>query len=265
VGDAALVERMLAGWPESWREAPELLGRVRTPEVEAFLKHQALSDDTERQSMAVEALARFYGCPDPLASYVGRAARDDKDLSDLEWAGLATLVLDRDPLAAVLQRTRPGPYAGNASDAEVSGFGLSQDPRVLERLGLWRERRDFELYWPATACLALGGNEAARREWRAFLEQARTFLLDSLQNGRWFTLNGDPEWTAYWVSRLDANCCYGWHAQEVLKATYPTFPFGHSPGAAGRTRRGAERWFERHKGTFVWSPILDGWIPGPRR
>jgi hypothetical protein len=47
-------------------------------------------------------------------------------------------------------------------------------------------------------------------------------------------------------------------------AAYPTLPFEHVPLAAGHTRRGAEAWFARHKGTFVWSPILDGWIPGPR-
>ena len=79
-----------------------------------------------------------------------------------------------------------------------------------------------------------------------------------------FTLNGDPEFVDAWIARLDANCCTSWHAQAVLKATYPTFPFSHVPGGAGRTRRGAEAWFARHKGAFVWSPILAGWIPGPR-
>jgi hypothetical protein len=147
----------------------------------------------------------------------------------------------------------------------ICGLGLAKDPRVVERLEIWRDRREFQLYWVATACLAMQGLEPARSEWRGFLGEARTFLLDDLTYWRLFTLDGDPEWTADWVTRLDANCCYCRHAQECVKASFPTFPFPHYVGGSGRTRRGAEAWFARHKGSFVWSPILDGWIPGPRR
>lgn len=265
LGDPALVARMVAAWPESLGPYPALLGRVRAPEVEALLRREASSEGTEREATAVEALARFYGCPEPLAAYLGPSPRDDRELDAATWAAVKALVLAKDPVGAVLRRTRAsGPYVEGVSNSHIAGFGLVKDPRVVERLHLWRDRRDMHLYWVATACLALQGEERARAEWRAFLGEARTFLLDSLQEGRWFTLDGDPEWVATWVSRLDANCCYGWHAQEVLHATFPTFPFGHYPGGAGRTRRGAEAWFARFRGSFVRSALLDGWIPGPR-
>jgi hypothetical protein len=66
------------------------------------------------------------------------------------------------------------------------------------------------------------------------------------------------------VTRLDANCCHAWHAHTVLSATYPTMPVTAVAGDVGRGRLGAARWFATHRGTFVRSRILDGWVPAPR-
>jgi hypothetical protein len=264
LGDAALAEAMFAGDTILRGFEGRYLGRVRDPAVEAYLRERAGSPDSALETAAVEALAIAYGAPEPLASYVGPSSRGDDPKADA-WDAAKALVLAKDPIGAVLARTATGPTmsSGLGQLAYTGGFGLTHDPRVVERLKAWRDERASGLYWISTACLALGGDEASRVEWRAFLGEARTYLLDDVQDGLLFTMNGDPAWVDDWVSRLDANCCYSWHAHSVLKATFPTLPFEHHPGDAGRARRADERWFAAHRGTFVPSPLLDGWVPGP--
>lgn len=266
LGDAALVDAMLAGDKVLKGFEGRYLGRLRDPAVEAYLRERANSPDAELETAAVEALAIAYGAPEPLASYLGPLSRGQDPAADA-WDAAKALVLAKDPIGAVLARTATGPTmsTGLGALAYTGGFGLTADPRVAERLKAWRDERASGLYWVSTACLALGGDEAARAEWRAFLGDARTYLLDDVQDGLLFTMNGDPAWVDEWVSRLDANCCFSWHAHSVLKATFPTLPFEHNPGDAGRARRADERWFAAHRGTFVRSPVLDGWVPGPKK
>lgn len=266
LGDAALADAMLADDLVLKGFEGRYLGRVRDPAVEAYLRARAASSDPGIESTAVEALAIAYGAPEPLASYLGGLARADDPKADA-WDAAKALVLAKDPIGAVLARTTTGPTMGSGlGQLEfTAGFGLTRDPRVVERLRAWRDERASGLYWVATACLALGGDAAARAEWRAFLAEARTYLLDDVQNGLLFTMDGDPAWVDDWVARLDANCCYSWHAHSVLEATFPTLPFDHAPGDAGRARRADERWFSTHRGGFVRSPIVDGWVPGPSK
>lgn len=266
LGDPALAEAMLAGDQVLKGVDGRYLGRVRDPAVDAYLRERAGSPDFGLETAAVEALAIAYGAPEPLASYLGPSSRGQDPKADA-WDAAKALVLAKDPIGAVLARTATGPTmsTGLGALAYTGGFGLTQDVRVVERLKAWRDERASGLYWVSTACLALGGDEAARAEWRAFLGEARTYLLDDVQDGLLFTMNGDPASVADWVSRLDANCCYSWHAHSVLKAMFPTLPFEHVPGDAGRARRAEERWFAAHGGTFVRSPVLDGWVPGPRK
>ncbi len=267
LGDRALASQLILETNLPTWSFNELLGRVHDPTIEAWLQERAASPDMEVESPAVEALAILYGAPEPLARYFGPLSRNEDDPKADDWDAAKALVLAKDPIGGVLLRTAKGPtMSGGAGQLDFTvGFGLTNDPRVVERLRAWRDERASGLYWISTACLALQGDGAARSEWRAFLGEARTFLLDDLQNGPLFTMNGDSAWVDDWVSRLDANCCYSWHAHSVLKEMFPTFPYVHAPGDAGRCRRAAERWFARHRGTFVWSPILDGWIPGPKR
>jgi hypothetical protein len=46
----------------------------------------------------------------------------------------------------------------------------------------------------------------AREAWRALLAEARTCLLDDVQNGLLFTIEGYPAWVDDRVARLDASC-----------------------------------------------------------
>ena len=262
LGDATLAGAMIEGDRLLRTADARFLGRIRDPAVEAHLQERAASPDAELETAAIEALAILYGAPEPLAAYLGPNARGQDPKADA-WDEAKALVLAKDPIGAVLARTATGPTMGSGLGQLpfTAGFGLTQDPRVVERLKAWRDERVSGLYWIATACLALGGDAAARAEWRAFLGEARTYLLDDVQEGVLFTLDGDAAFVDDWVSRLDANCCVSWHAHSVLKATFPTLPFEHAPGDAGRARRACERWFARHRGAFVRSPILDGRVP----
>lgn len=267
LGDAELVGAMLAGDRVLKAHDGRLLGRVRDPRVEAYLRERAASTDPELEGAALGALAIFYGAPEPLAGYFDATTRPKEEPAADAWDAAKALVLAKDPIGAVLARTASGPTLtqGSVTLEVTSGLGLSSDPRVAERLRAWRDERASGLYWVATACLALGGDEAARAQWRSFLGEARTFLLDDLQDGRLFTMDGDAAFVADWVARLDANCCFSWHAHSVIKATFPTMPYDHAPGDAGRARRAIEGWFARHRGTFVRSRLLGGFVPGPSK
>lgn len=264
LGDAALADDMIADWPQ-WGGNRPLLGRVRDPKVEAFLCERAASSVFETESDAVEAMAIQYGCPDPLAEYLGGASRSEEAPSANHWAEAKALLLGaKDAIGAVLARIADGPFLGGLGLDSFSALGLVRDARVVERMKAWRDDPAAGVRWPATGVLAMLGDDAASAEWWRFLSEARTFLLDDLQDGRLFTRNADSAWVADWVGRLDENCCYAWHADEILSATFPTLPYRHNAGDAGRSRAGAERWFAAHRGTFVWSRLLDGWVPGAK-
>lgn len=261
LGDASHLSALLERWG-AFRE-PWLLGRVRTPQVRAFLRERAGSADLGIEANALQALAVLEGCPEPLAKYFSDDLRDrDEPLAE-GWAEAKALVLAGDPIGGALARTAAGPNAGLAGLEVAAGFGLVRDPRVVERLKVWAGPEVSGLLWPVTAMQALAGDQPSRAAWRAFLGEARTFLLDDLQDPLLFALDGDPELVADWAARLDQNCCLAWHADQVLHAVFPTLPFFHLPGDAGRARAATQAWLERHRATFVRSRLLDGWVPGP--
>jgi hypothetical protein len=268
LGDPELAPWMVSALPEVQASTGGhrnlgVLGLVRTTEMERLLREKVALSFPLVQAHATCALAVFYGCPQPLAEYLWAtsvAAGREKT-----WEEARALVLAKDPIGAVLHCTRRGPFELDFPDLDAGAFALSEDPRVRERIAGWRERRESGLYWVGTACAAQQGDEEARAQWRGFLRQARTFLLDELALLRLRTLGGDPAWVADWLTRLDANCCLARHAHDAITAAFPTLPVSFVSSDTGGVRKGVERWFERHRGTFVWSPILDGWIPGPRR
>ena len=259
-GDATEVDAMLAAWPaQPFRS----LGRVKDPRVEAFLRKNVGSDDATAAEEALSAASIFYGAPEGLAAAFTWKSAGDFEPSKEARDRIVERVLARDPVGGAIELLRLNPWAGGGP--AIPGLGLSKDPRAIALLRAWRAAHAENLCWHATAALALAGDEAARTEWRAFLAENRAFLLDALIEPTTATLDGDPGWTAFWVSRLDANCCHALHAKTALAGTYPTFPFENAPGDAGRARFGAERWFAKHRGTFVRSRILDGWVPGPSK
>ena len=267
LGDADGLKPMLTGPLAPAGDDARFLGRVLDPAVDAQLRWLSKSDDPVVEASAVEALAVFQGAPEPLARYLGPRSRTKADPKADGWDEAKALVLDKkDPVGAILVRTSKGTLVGGTGPLEwVAGFGLSRDARVVERLRAWRDDRASGLYAVATACLARQGEAVARADWRGFLGTGRTFLFDDLQDGALFTMDGDPSFVADWITRLDANCCLSWHALAALRSTYPTLPFEHVAGDAGRTRRGVEAWFARHGGpaSFGWSRLLDGWVPPP--
>lgn len=264
LGDVEAVDAALAAWTDAGFPEADLVSRLGDPRVEAFLREQAASSDVEVESRAVAALAAFYGLPEGATGLFGPFSRREDDLAADGWAEAKALVLGKDPVAAALVRTAKGPNVGQGDLAWTAGLALAKDPRVAERMRAWRDDRASGLWAVATACLALQGDAEAKATWRAFLGQARTFLLDDVQEPTLFTLDGDPDLVADWVGRLDANCCLGWHAGEVLRATFPTLPAEQAAGDAGRARRLADRWFARHRGSFVRSRVLGGWVPVPK-
>jgi len=264
LGDAALIEPMLAAWPTWPNETMAALGRVADARVEAFLRQRAAEADPEVESSALEALAVRHGCPEPLARFLGPYSRADDDAQGHHWAEAKALVLAGDPIGAVLARTVAGPEVGAGALEWTAGFALTQDPRVAERMRAWRGARGSGLYWPATAVLAVQGDPAARDEWGAFLRSARTFMLDDLQDSVLFTLNGDPAWVREWIDMLAENCCLSWHAGEVLEPLFPTAPWQQAAGDGGRACTMARAWLALHGQHLVKSRLLDGWVPGPR-
>lgn len=262
LGDASALPALLGTWP-TW-DQPEVLGRVRDPRVEEFLRERAASPDVEVESAAVQALAVLGGLPEPLSGYLSSASRPEEDPSAEGWADAKALVLAGDPLAAVLRRTRAGELLSVSPEEWFAGFGLTRDARATEALRVWARPGASGLLWPATAALALQGDGPARATWTGFLAEARTFLLDDLQEPTLFTLDGDRTLLAAWAERLDENCCYAWHAAEVLDRALPTLRAEHAPGDGGRARHVAQRWLALHGPHLVRTALLDAWVPGPR-
>lgn len=129
---------------------------------------------------------------------------------------------------------------------------------ALERV---RRARHLGLYWPATAGLAISGDAAARSEFLAFLREDRIAVYDTDWDDVGFTLNGDPEALEHWRSRLDANCCLRFCADQALRRWYPTMPRGNTVADTDDAVRRARAWWNRWKDRFRWSRLADGWVP----
>lgn len=268
LGDTALAEAMAATLPSGALEARHV-ARVRSPAIEAglraLLEASTAAGDLEREAEAVEALAIFAGCPEPLAGYLGPAAIREDAAGRATYAEARALVLAGDPVGAVLLQTRAGTTFSDGSIDWVAGFGRSRDPRVAERLRGWRQAAGSGLYWPATAALALQGDVQARTEWERFLRSARTFLIEDLQCSALCTLDGDPALVSHWIEMLGTNCCLAWNALEVLGPLLPTAPLGDvAAGDGGRACATARAWHALHGPHLAPSRLLDGLVPGPR-
>ncbi len=244
LGEARHVPAMLASWADGDFEAEEwVLGRVRSPEVEERLRAGAESGDAS----AVKALAILYGLPEPLREFL-------EDPSEAQRA----LVLERDPVGAVLHALRED--LSEVYPSWIARTGLARDGRVVALLREIRGKRHLGLYWAATAGLALGGDEEARRELGAVMREARTWLLDDILDGEVLTMGGQKEWVDLWVSRVNTNCCLSYDAISILTEVFPTIPLVHDRILDfGRKDRFARAWIDRHG--FARSRLLDGLLP----
>jgi hypothetical protein len=251
LGDDAFVDAMLASWRE-WDLHADEIGNVRHEKVREHLVARARSDreeDAEEVSAAVAGLFAWHGRP-LRHGYLLRGPWTEEP--------------HRSARAALLAGDAVAALAALADAVVLEELAFVDDPRVTARLRAIRESRDEDRLREATGLLALVGDASAAAEVRGFVADARIELLDHDQGALWASLAGDPALVATWASRLDANCCLAFHAEQVLRRVFPTVPADH--GAAHLTfwRRFTERWFARNRGRFVWSRLLDGWVPGPR-
>ncbi len=150
---------------------------------------------------------------------------------------------------------------GEPAAVAVARLGLLGAP-ALPVLRALRADRARELYWPATAGLAIAGDGKARREFLAFLAEDRTYVYDGFFGDPVLLgLAGDPEALAHWRSRVGANCCLWNNADRVLRAWYPTMPCDQRIGDHDGTAARAAAWWERWKDRLRWSRLADGWVP----
>lgn len=152
---------------------------------------------------------------------------------------------------------------GGEPDRSIGFLGLlgKRGRPLLER---FRSERSREVYWPATAGLAIAGDAAAREEFLAFLGDDRVFVYDSSFDPVVFTLNGDPDALAHWRSRVGSNCCLWFYAWEALRRWYPTMPAENRVGDGQPTELRARLWWDRWKDRLAWSRLANGWVPVER-
>ena len=81
------------------------------------------------------------------------------------------------------------------------------------------------------------------------------------------TLGTDWSTLPHWVSDLDSNCC---RVTDGLERYVFEFPFGmprlwgtQSQGIGQPLSRRATTWFELMGGRWIYSPIVERWIPVP--
>jgi len=240
LGEARHVPAMLAAWPEDRHFEGWELGRVRDPRVEEYLRKRTEAGI----AAAVQALAIYYGLPEPLRILLEDPTAEERQL-----------VLKRDPVAAALHAV-----SADSTRWRAARLGLAQDDRAIAYLRELREQRHHGQYWAATAGLALAGDAHARDEFGALMREGRIWLLDGLADGHILTLGGRPEWIDFWLSRINTNCCLSYIAISVLSEIYPTFPLEHDGIIDYASKeRFARAWLNAH--AFRHSLLLDGLVP----
>lgn len=75
--------------------------------------------------------------------------------------------------------------------------------------------------------------------------------------------SADPDSAVDWTPLLNANCCLGFHAWSRLPTAFPTCPVEKIGPVMTGDRVAFERWYAKHRSTFAWNRILDGYLPGP--
>lgn len=241
---------LLRGWAESGggevREQAYLyLGRLggetSDPGRMEDLEREAAGADPERAWSALLEIGERMGLPPSLTS-PHWFLPDEQTVAEFRRRLLAD-----DPAGAAIALGGP-----------LTQLGRVDDERVLAFL---RERqKDCSVYWEATGGLALAGDPDARAEIVGLVRDARTGLLESIDDPGLLTLDGDPELVELWISRVDANCCHGLLALYVLKNTFPLLDVDYIPYDMAEVRARIERWWARHRGSFVWSRLVDGWV-----
>lgn len=258
LGDTGFVEPMLATWAD-WQADQHVLGRVHDPRVVAFLKAKARDPDGEFADEACAALAVALGLPDEMRWSLSPSVREGESLTTDPYETVRQRLLADDAESALLALAR-GRYVGY--------LGSLKSERTLATLRRARDERVLEgeaVYWRAIAELAVAGDAAARAEWRAFVRDGRVRMLDGLGVSARRVLVADPESVTDWIPLLNANCCLGFHAWSTLQAAFPTCPVEKIGPVMIQNRVAFERWYGKHRGTFVWSRIVDGFVPGPSR
>ena len=256
LGDASHVDAMLASFgQEAWSVAAPVLGRVKDPKVVTFLVERVRKDVDGEDADALAALAVARGLPESVR-WLLSPGNDEGDHTE-PLATVVTLLIEGDPRAAVVAFLAHGQMLASAWEVFPEG---------LEALRRARKERFFgghPAYWTATKALAAAGDADARREWLAFLRDGRVRINDGEDLSVPRSLANDPEVLAVFLGLLDTNCCLGWQAYAALHEAFPTAPLGHIGPNLARNRVAAEPWFARHRGRFVWSRLLDAWLPGP--
>ncbi len=256
LGDTGFVEPMLATWAD-WQADQHVLGRVHDPRVVAFLKAKARDPDGDFAVDACAALAVSLGLPDDMRWSLFPSVREGESLTTEPYETVRQRLLADDPEGALLALAR-GRYVGF--------LGSLKSERTLATLRRARDERLLDgepVYWRATAELSIASDAAARAEWRAFVRDGRVRMLDGLGDPARRVLVADPESAADWITLLNANCCLGFHAWSTLQGAFPTCPVEKIGPVMIPNRVAFERWHGKHRGAFVWSAILDGWVPGP--
>ncbi|HEX5032776.1 MAG TPA: hypothetical protein VFX78_15130, partial [Candidatus Eisenbacteria bacterium] len=256
LGEAAHVGEMIAAWDDwdTWEQWA--IGRVRDPRVAELLGARAQGDDPET---ALDALSTFHGLDDP--GFYGRNEFLDVDWAEEPFASARRLIVDGKPAEAVLRLAEKSELTEWASAA----LARSRDPAALAFLRRMREERWRGVYWVATAALATNGDAEAMAEWRAFLDEDRTWMIDELQGWntrRWsiLTAGGDEALVKHWVSRINTNCCQKYYAYCALSELYPTIALeNEGPGDRGQKGKTIAAWLHGHR--FRRSEILGGLVP----
>jgi hypothetical protein len=263
--------RLLARWGDASRveetreRLPELLASGIFDGAEIGLDLGRLRD--ERLGEALEERARSARDGEAIGALFAlgvRAGLDPRmfpvhefegfDLETEPWAGFRRLVLAGDPVGALVHASAAVPTEG------VAWLGLCRDPRVLALLRRLREER--RVYWPATAGLALAGDETARSELVAFLRDNRTCLLDDLYSPLYLVaMEADPAAIDLLIERIGENCCAACYAAWALGMRYPTLETSYSISNLLETRRRVRAWYARHRGRLVRSRIARGHVP----
>jgi len=254
LGDESQIDAMLASWVE-W-EHQYHLGRVSHPRIAAFLREKVHDSELHIAAWACSALAVASGLPGEFMEELYSCTDEGQTLESVTRA-VAARLLANDAEGAVFAM----------ADVDVRPLGSIRTEKTLARLRHVRANRLMDgrpIYWPATAALATAGDADALAEWRAFVRDGRVQMFDALRDESGRVVIARPETAADWIPHLDANCCLAFHAYSALSAAFPTAPIDHNdPIEKARNRVAFERWHARHRGSFVWSRILDGYVPGP--
>lgn len=252
LGDTELLPRMLNEWPGTFQEAAWTLGRVRDPRVRPFLVEKSRESNPAN---ALQALAVHDGLPEELAGVFEPAGDEKRDWSQEPWRGARELVVAGDPAAAVVALAE----GGRLQETAFARLGLLRHPEVPRLLELARNERWRGLYWPATAGLAIHGDQEARREFLAFLAEDRVWIRDDLDDPVLLTLNGDQDAIEMWLSRISTNCCLSFQAGCALQGVYPTLPWTHGAVQFVDEEKRMRAWISDHR--FVRSRLVDGLVP----